>query len=908
MYMRNFTSRFAITALLASAAIVALSACRSPEAKPPRAPLVAVDDSPPDGRLDDRATPTRYQLTFDLDPAAPNLRGTARIELTLNRATKTIWLNGRKLKVSAVSLQSLAPADIVAALQNKRAIAPAFTTAPVATQASDELLRIDLPAVVPPGPYRLDINYEAEWGNKVGLVRVTPDADEPDGLSLFVTDFEPSDARAAFPCFDDPRFKTPFDITAIAPNAWATLSNSPEVRRVELAPRAGLEAAGPRANIRFASTPPLPTYLVALASGDYEATAASSDATPIRIWAPRGSLARVAYLAPKASQLAAWMSDYLAQPMRLPKLDFWVIPPLAAATGGMENPGLVTLSAAAILPPFASERSGTHAIAHEIAHMWFGNSLTMHWWDDLWLSEGFATWLSNRALLATQPNWSLFYDGNFHPSKVQPKGGFHAPVQRAVEPYSPADAQKMFNPATYALGAATLASWETVIGADAFRIAMQRWVHDHRRSTVTTDMWIDDFAPSVKTMPTEDVKNAIRTQLTTTAVPTINVAVNCSGAPQLDVTLAPLPLPKDGIPSPITPRAPSPLPETPPPARAAPAVPLCVQVADVAQPVCAIIDENMHIPLQKCPAWIAPDPRGGRDGIAWTMAPGELSRAATSHGLNADNALGFWLRSLNGKDRFALDETTDRAAMFDILDFATLLASSGAPQGYAAFEKHAVALFSASDRSILFARVRSIAGTALDAPADLAKLDRVRRAMMFFLAAGGDPTMRKALAAPTYSLAKLPTEADELRRVAFALDNAPADRAALLAQPLTWANATVLAHLLDPVPAQWLQKRSAAELKLYVGGVLLSPAAEVATNQVLNAAAVAIDANQLRQLITRSCSATQPAKVLQRIAANKDPNAREGLNQAVKAAARCAEQRKRWRGELIAVGAGPLPR
>ncbi len=901
MYMRNFTSRFAITALLASAAIVALSACRSPEAKPPRAPLVASDDSPPVGRLDDRATPTKYQLTFDLDPAAPNLRGSAIIDLTLNRATKTIWLNGRKLKVRAVSLQPAAAVD-------KRELPPA--TAPVATAATDELLRIDLPTVVPPGPYVLNIDYEAEWGTKVGLVRVTPDADaeEPDGLSLFVTDFEPSDARAAFPCFDDPRFKTPFEITAIAPNAWATLSNSPEVRRVELAQRAGLEAAGPRANIRFAPTPPLPTYLVALASGDYEATAASSDATPIRIWAPRGSLARVAYLAPKASQLAAWMSDYLAQPMRLPKLDFWVIPPLAAATGGMENPGLVTLSAAAILPPFASERSGTHAIAHEIAHMWFGNSLTMNWWDDLWLSEGFATWFSDRALVATQPNWSLFFDGTFHPSKVQLTDDMHPPVQRPVAANSPADAQKMFNQATYALGAATLASWETVIGADAFRIAMQRWVHGHSNRTVTTDMWIDDFAPSVKSMPTDDVKNAIRTQLTTTAVPTINVAVNCSGAPQLDVTLAPLPLPKDGIPSPITPRAPSPLAETPPPARAAPAVPLCVQVADVAQPVCAIIDENMHIPLQKCPAWIAPDPRGGRDGIAWTMAPGELSRAATSHGLNADNALGFWLRSLNGKDRFALDETTDRAAMFDILDFATLLASSGAPQGYAAFEKHAVALFSASDRSILFARVRSIAGTALDAPADLAKLDRVRRAMMFFLAAGGDPTMRKALAAPTYSLAKLPTEADELRRVAFALDNAPADRAALLAQPLTWANATVLAHLRDPVPAQWLQKRSAAELKLYVGGVLLSPAAEVATNQVLNAAAVAIDANQLRQLITRSCSATQPAKVLQRIAANKDPNAHEGLNQAVKAAARCAEQRKRWRGELIAVGAGPLPR
>nr|HPH68843.1 hypothetical protein [Kofleriaceae bacterium] len=308
------------------------------------------------------------------------------------------------------------------------------------------------------------------------------------------------------------------------------------------------------------------------------------------------------------------------------------------------------------------------------------------------------------------------------------------------------------------------------------------------------------------------------------------------------------------------------------------------------------------------PAWIAPDPRGGRDGIAWTVGAGELSRAITSHAINTDNALGYWMRSVGQRGVFTIDERSNRATLFDALDLATLLSLNDAPYGFSAFDKLAVELFGANDRSILFARTRTIAGSALQRAPNLAKLGRVQRELMFFLAAGGDPAMRKALASPTYSLAKLPADTDELRRVAFALDNAPADRAALLPQPVTWSNAKVLAHLLDPVPTTWLQKRSAAEIKMYVGGLLSSSTSERAINQVLATVATTIDAYQLPQLITRSCSATLPAKITQRMAATKEPHARDSLNQAVKAATHCAAQRQRLRSDLVTVGSGPLPR
>ena len=338
-----------------------------------------------------------------------------------------------------------------------------------------------------PGPARLHIEFDGVLNDQLrGFYRSVYTDDDGNERTIATTQFEATDARRAFPCWDEPALKATFAVSLVVHDGLLAVSNGAEASRERL--------GDGRVRVRFATTMAMSTYLVAFVVGDLEATAPIECAgVPVRVVHRPGRAAQTAFALDVAAHALDWFSQYYGLAYPSDKLDLVAIPDFAF--GAMENLGCVTFREVLLLvePSAASQPDLQRAAAvinHELAHMWFGDLVTMAWWEGIWLNEAFATFMETACTDAYRPDWRVW--SSFCRSRAAALGtdalGATRPVEYPV--HSPVEAEDMFDVITYEKGAALVRMLEQYLGSEAFRAGVRLYLRRHAyANTVTSDLW-----------------------------------------------------------------------------------------------------------------------------------------------------------------------------------------------------------------------------------------------------------------------------------------------------------------------------------------------------------------------------------------------------------------------------------
>jgi puromycin-sensitive aminopeptidase len=434
--------------------------------------MIADDASP--YRLPRTATPSRYELEVDTDLDASRFRGTVDITIEVHEVTSEIVLNAAGLELGS--------AWIAAATGGERLAAEVLDL-----DADWERLTVRFGSPLRPGEHVLHVGFAGELNDKLlGYYRSRyTDRDGTEHV-IGTTHFEPTDARKAFPCWDEPDLKAVFAITLVADDDLAILANGPEV---------GREPAGEgRVRVRFADTMPMSTYLVAYCVGRLEITGPVDVAgVPLRIVHVPGKGDLTHFGLEVGAFCLRFFAEYYGIPYPERKVDLIALPDFAA--GAMENLGLITFRETYVLiDPERSTQAECEAVAavvaHELSHMWFGDLVTMRWWNGLWLNEAFATFMENLAVEAFRPDWDIWSSFRRTCSIAFDVDALEStrPIEYPVR--SPDDAHGMFDTLTYTKGAAVLRMIEQYLGAERFRDSIRRYLRAHAYdNTETHDLW-----------------------------------------------------------------------------------------------------------------------------------------------------------------------------------------------------------------------------------------------------------------------------------------------------------------------------------------------------------------------------------------------------------------------------------
>lgn len=468
-------------------------------------------------RLPADAEPRAYELHLTIDPAAETFSGTVAIDISLTRPSRLVRLHALDLKiVSATYRSSGAPSPGGPAIALTAELDGRGNLALVATKA------------LAAGPGRLELTFEGPLDEPpVGLYR----AKEGEHHYAY-TQFEPLEARKAFPCFDEPRFKVPVTTTLTTPVGAHALSNMPEV---------GHEMNGAWRTTRFATSPPMPTYLVAFAVGPFDIVdgpRVSSRRVPFRVVTTRGKGPLARFAIERTSEHLAFLESWFGTPYPYPKLDFVAVPSFSSSA--MENIGLVTYRDAVLLidpihAPLDDRLRGESIISHELAHMWFGNLVTLAWWDDLWLNEAFAVWMARKAVRALAPD--LDPVESIARNKMNVMGADSRPAARAIrEPIvDEGDVYNAFDGITYSKGAAVLEMVEQWIGEEVFRDGVQAYLAEHAHGVAATADLLEHLeraaasAPAGGRRPAGQVTRILSSFTDKPHVPLVHVDWRCEG-------------------------------------------------------------------------------------------------------------------------------------------------------------------------------------------------------------------------------------------------------------------------------------------------------------------------------------------------------------------------------------------
>ena len=431
-------------------------------------PAQAGAQSPPDFRLPRTAAPISYELRLAIDPRAERFEGEARIALRFDSATPILWLNATALEVESAELEQ-------AGTQVPLRVIPGgedfvgFESTGQAFQAGEAVLHARYRGSLEPLATR-------------GLFR-----QKEGGGWYVVSQFEAMSARRAFPCFDEPGWKVPFQLTIDAPEADVVVSNTPEAEAAQPAPRAGWRRH------TFARTRPLPTYLVALAVGPFDVVdggRAGRNATRLRYFTPRGRGAEVRFAKEVTPALLERLEEYFGMPYPYEKLDSVTIP-ATVGFGAMENVGMITYAADILLARPQDESLRFRAryasfAAHEIAHQWFGNYVTPAWWDDIWLNEAFATWMARKTVRAWRPEWDTGWNAQWGRRRAITADRL-ASARRVRNPVlGKDDVYGAFDGITYNKGGEVLSMFEALYGAGRFRQGVRDYLASHAWGNATS--------------------------------------------------------------------------------------------------------------------------------------------------------------------------------------------------------------------------------------------------------------------------------------------------------------------------------------------------------------------------------------------------------------------------------------
>lgn len=422
-------------------------------------------------RLPRTVIPRHYavELAPQLDEA--RFSGTVTVELDVTEPVATLVCNAIELDLHEVVLT-----DATGARQ----------AATVTLDPGLERAELHLGSRVPAGPAHLSVRFDGTLNDKLrGFYRSRFDGPDSTSHTIATTQFEATDARRAFPCWDEPDLKATFDITLVAPADATVLSC--------MSPVADEVIDGDR-HVRFATTPPLSTYLLAFVVGPLEATAPIDvDGVPLRIVHPPGAADQTSYAAEVGEFALRFLTDWFGLPYPGDKLDLVAIPDFAM--GAMENLGCVTFRDVYLLADRerATQSDLEHIcdiVAHEIAHMWFGNLVTMRWWEGIWLKEAFATFMEVLTTDAYRPEWQRWTQFALSRTAAFDVDALAATRPIEYEVVSPDDAEAMYDVITYEKGASVVRMLQQFLGEDDFRDGIGHYLRTHRfANTVTADLW-----------------------------------------------------------------------------------------------------------------------------------------------------------------------------------------------------------------------------------------------------------------------------------------------------------------------------------------------------------------------------------------------------------------------------------
>jgi aminopeptidase N len=423
--------------------------------------------------LPDAVTPEHYRIDFTPNPDALSFTGTAEIDVNVRRVTNAIVLNAADLEIDSAELAGNPQKPAISF--DKKVETATFT--------------FDRPLT--PGKHTLKLGYRGTIRQSAaGLFALDyqPPTGGPKGpLRALFTQFENSDARRFVPCWDEPGIKATFDLSATIAAGQMPVSNMP-VASTEKLPDG-------RQRVRFARSPRMSTYLLFFAMGDFERVSRKVAGVDIGIVVKRGDTASAAFALDATAELLPWFNDYFGTPYPLPKLDLLAGPGSSQFFGAMENWGAIFYFEKFLLvdPRLATQQDRQdifNVIAHEVAHQWFGDLVTMAWWDDLWLNEGFASWMANKATDHFHPEWNVWLQSLTAKQAVMQRDardGTH-PIVTPIEDVF--QASGAFDDITYTKGEAVIRALEFHIGEAAFRAGVRRYMREHLYgNTVTDDLW-----------------------------------------------------------------------------------------------------------------------------------------------------------------------------------------------------------------------------------------------------------------------------------------------------------------------------------------------------------------------------------------------------------------------------------
>ncbi|MDQ6782278.1 MAG: M1 family metallopeptidase [Actinomycetota bacterium] len=426
-----------------------------------------------DPRLPRTAIPSRYDLELAPDLAESSFTGTVTIDLEVTSDTTELVLNAAELVIDT--------AEIAVAGGDK-------LTASVTHDEAEQRATLAFDTAVPAGSgHRLILRFTGILNDQLhGFYRSRFDDDAGASHTIATTQFEPADARRAFPCWDEPELKATFAVTLIVDEDLTALSNGAEVSS---------ESVGnAKRRVRFAETMPMSTYLVAFVVGPFEVSAPTEVAgVPLRVATPPGRAELTGYATQVAAHALTFLASYFGVAYPHDKIDHVAIPDFAF--GAMENLGCVTYRETALLidieraSQLELQRVAT-VVAHETAHMWFGDLVTMRWWNGIWLNEAFATFMELTTTDHFRPDWGVWTAFGAGKAAALATDGLTTtrPVEFAVG--RPEEAEAMFDVLTYQKGGSVLRMLEQYLGAEVFRKGISHYLETHAHAnTETADLW-----------------------------------------------------------------------------------------------------------------------------------------------------------------------------------------------------------------------------------------------------------------------------------------------------------------------------------------------------------------------------------------------------------------------------------
>lgn len=511
--------------------------------------------------LPDDVAPKKYSIDLTIDPSKSTFEGTARIEVELKTSTSHIWINAKDIT------------PVEASVGKRRAGAQAV---------GDEFLDLALDSPVGPGHTTITIRYQGKLDENsvVGPYRKKVG----DDWYVFTT-FTPIDARRAFPCFDEPRFKTPWELTIHTRRDLKAFANGRETKATD-------EPNNMQA-IHFATTEPLPSEVVAFAVGPFDLFegASAGHGTPIRVITPRGLAEQAKAAAQATVDVLPRLEAYTGIPYPFGKLDHVALP--EGAFGAVENPGLITYRQKGLLAAQGEDTAEkTRAIraveSHEIGHQWFGDMVTQANWTDVWLSEGFATWFSAKVMDEEQPPARRHLLAVMSRERIM---AFDAsPKTRPVrlEMHNREDTKTVYARVVYDKGAAILLMLDGWLGEDRVQRGLRSYLKDHRFANATTA----DLESELRAASGVDPAPVMDSFLNQTGIPEIHGEVRCEGSPKIELAQTNTEHTWN--------------------------VPVCWRT-DGLETGCAVVDSHREVALKSCPAWVEWNAGGtGYYRTAWT--------------------------------------------------------------------------------------------------------------------------------------------------------------------------------------------------------------------------------------------------------------------------------------------------